>query len=97
MQDILRQPVKELLNQELMKVGVTNLDSSIFKQLESESEICLEKIPSQNEYMETSVAERLVVLTFHLCAIQSSTCSFWKDYFTKMICSVYRLHLQNWK
>ena len=95
MQDILRQPVMELLNQELMKIGAANLDSPVFKQLESKSEICLGKIPSQNEYMETSVAERLVVLTFHLCAIQSSTCSFWKDCFTKMICSVYRLHLHS--
>lgn len=56
--DILRQPVMELLNQELMKIGAANLDSPFFKLLESEHEICLDKIPSQNEYMETSAAER---------------------------------------
>lgn len=56
--DILRQPVMELLNQELMKIGTANLDSPVFKQWESEDEISLEKSPSQNKYMENSAAER---------------------------------------
>ncbi|KAH9296173.1 hypothetical protein KI387_039761, partial [Taxus chinensis] len=49
--DILKCPVMELLNQEIMKVGSRNLDSSEFKTMEDE------EIPSQYENVETNTAE----------------------------------------